>query len=113
MARGLATLLACVRLAESHLTQHAMRRVPKACNGVGLERGGVQGTGTWTWELAAPNTVAILSLPPAATAPEVREEVPKWAIPSYAPPGLHPQEREREREGDKDSEDPCLAYAEA
>ena len=41
-----------------------------------------------------PNTVSILSLPPAGTVPQLREEVPDWAIPSYAPPGLEPQERE-------------------
>ena len=39
-------------------------------------------------------TPCLFSLPPAATVPELREEMPEWAIPTYAPPGLHPQERE-------------------
>ena len=49
---------------------------------------------TWTWEHSAPNTVSILSLPPAVPQLEVREEVPEWAIPINAPPGLLPQERD-------------------
>ena len=48
----------------------------------------------WTWEHAMPNIVSILSLPPAAIVPELREEVPEWAIPANAPPGLTMQEKE-------------------
>ena len=45
-------------------------------------------TTSWHWHGALPNTVSILTLPPAATTAEVREEIPDWAIPSRAPPGL-------------------------
>ena len=83
-----------VRLSKKHYTLHVMRKVPKMKLHAVQERGGMHTTGAWTWEHATPNTASILSLPPAATVPEVREEMPDWAIPSYALPGLLPQEKE-------------------
>ena len=83
-----------VRLADKHYTLHYMRKVPMGRLPARQGRGGMHNAGAWTWEHSAPNTVSILSLPPAATVPELREEVPEWAIPAYAAPGLHPAERE-------------------
>ena len=91
-----------VKLADQHWTLHAIRRTFRGKEGSQHERGGMQPqstassaqASTWTWENAMPNTVSILSLPPAATTIEVAEEVPAWAIPINAPPGLLPQEKD-------------------
>ena len=92
-----------VKLADQHWTLHAIRRTFRGREGIQHERGGMQPQSspassaqpsTWTWENAMPNTVSILSLPPAATTMEVAEEVPAWAIPLNAPPGLLPQEKD-------------------
>ena len=91
-----------VRLAKHHYTLHALWKPMKPKGRVPAGRGGMMGpsgsasssstTVPWTWQHTQPNTVSILSLPPAALTPEVREEVPEWAMPSGAPPGLDPPE---------------------
>ena len=91
-----------IRLHKSHYTLHRLRKTLVEAGRVTYQRGGMHNTtmcaaspsasaaasSSWQWQHAQLNTVSILSLPPAATVAEVREETPEWALPTRAPPGL-------------------------
>ena len=75
-----------VRLMDQHYTLHVMRTPTMTPSSVPMSRGGMQSTSSsstaWQWQHALPNAVSILSLPPASTVLEVREEIPEWALPA-------------------------------
>ena len=83
-----------VRLAKQHYTLYKMWKpvVPRGVPSCG--RGGMYSASSvatsqapWTWEDSVPNTVSILSLPPASPTVQVIEEIPEWAN-ARLPPGL-------------------------